>query len=50
MQSLREEMQSQMNKPGREGETAMIHPGARHDIINESYLSKIRDMTSSATI
>ena len=35
MQSLRGEMQSQMNRPGREGETAMIHPGARHDIIKE---------------
>ena len=33
MQSLRGEMQSQMNRPGREGETAMIHLGARHDII-----------------
>ena len=33
MQSLKGEMQSQMNKPGREGETAMTHPGARHDII-----------------
>ena len=31
MQSLKGEMQSQMNKPGREGETAMIYPGARHD-------------------
>ena len=28
-------MQSQMNWPGREGEIAMIHPGARHDIIKE---------------
>ena len=35
MQSLRGEMQSQMNRPGREDETAMIHPGARHDIIKE---------------
>ena len=35
MQSLRGEMQSQMNRPGREGETTMIHPGARHDIIKE---------------
>ena len=33
MQSLKGEMQSQLNKPGREGETTMIHPGARHDII-----------------
>ena len=35
MQSLKGEMQSQMNKPGREGETTMIHPGARHDIIEK---------------
>ena len=35
MQSLRGEMQSQMNRLGREGETPMIHPGARHDIIKK---------------
>ena len=35
MQSLRGEMQSQMNRLGREGETTMIHLGARHDIIKE---------------
>ena len=35
MQSLRGEMESQMNRPGREVETPMIHPGARHDIIKE---------------
>ena len=35
MQSLRGEMQSQMSKLGREGETTMIHLGARHDIIKE---------------
>ena len=34
IQSLRGEMQSQMNRLGREGET-MIHLGARHDIIKE---------------
>ena len=28
-------MQSQMNRLGREGETPMIHPRARHDIIKE---------------
>ena len=35
MQSLRGEMQSQMNRLGREGGKTMIHPGARHDIIKE---------------
>ena len=35
MQSLRGEVQSQMNRLGREGETTMIHLGARHDIIKE---------------
>ena len=35
MQSLRGEMQSQMNRIEREGETTMIHLGARHDIITE---------------
>ena len=40
MQSLRGEMQSQMNRPRREGETPMIHPGARHDIIKEMPWSK----------
>ena len=39
MQSLKGEMQSRMNKPGREGETTMIHHGARHDII-EKMISK----------
>ena len=33
IQSLKGEMQSQMNKPRREGETTMIHPEAKHDII-----------------
>ena len=35
MKSLKGEMQSQMNKPGRECEITMIHPEARHDIINK---------------
>ena len=37
MQSLRGEMQSQINRLGREGETTMIHlgPRPRHDIIIE---------------
>ena len=35
MQSLRGEMQSQMNRLGSEGETTMIHLEARHDIIKE---------------
>ena len=39
MQSLKGEMQSQMNKPGMEGKTTMIHPGARHDIIEKGFLS-----------
>ena len=41
MQFLRGEMQSQINRPRREGETAMIHPGARHEIIKE-IISKSR--------
>ena len=35
MQSLRGEMQCQINRLGREGETTMIHPGVRYDIIKE---------------
>ena len=39
MQSLRggmqSQMQSQISRLEREGETTMIHPGARHDIIKE---------------
>ena len=47
MQYLRGEMQFQMNRLEREGETTMIHPGARHDIIiSHNIIYHNTDMTS----